>query len=405
NPAEAREVAWRGATYVLQNHTWDGNAQAVISWIPGRGEATGGGSIPDPEDCLPVASPLRRTPILDDKLRQRLYRATRPDLAGPLLARHLRPAWKKEFEPAPAVTNITVLKYKPGRRCVLAYQLPGRSRNGQPAASRPVIGKVFRDERGERLLALQEFLWRDGFGPQAADKIYVPRPLAYVPEMRMLVQEQAAGATLNQLVEDPGLPKLVRRSAEGLAKLHNTPAPAPAGFPLDAYTLASERVNLDRFTADLATMRPADAAAVARLRDALQAWATQLPDPPALTPVHRDFYYSQVLFDEARLTLIDFDLLALGDPALDVANFTAHLYFLGLDRLGHLDALAKEAELFQAVYGRYRPLDATFTQRLHFYQTATFFRLLNVVAPRPGLAQHFETLYTHTAGLINLLES
>ncbi|MEW5989150.1 MAG: glycosyltransferase family 4 protein, partial [Chloroflexota bacterium] len=51
NPAEAREVAWRGATYVLQNHTWDGNAQAVISWIPGRGEATGGGSIHDPDYC------------------------------------------------------------------------------------------------------------------------------------------------------------------------------------------------------------------------------------------------------------------------------------------------------------------------------------------------------------------
>lgn len=29
------------------------------------------------------------------------------------------------------------------------------------------------------------------------------------------------------------------------------------------------------------------------------------------------------------LTLIDFDLLALGDPAIDVANFTAHLLFLG----------------------------------------------------------------------------
>ena len=116
--------------------------------------------------------------------------------------------------------------------------------------------------------------------------------------------------------------------------------------------------------------------------------------PPAsdLTPVHRDFYYSQVLIDGPRLTLIDFDLLALGDPAIDVANFTAHLLFLGLDKLDDLHALAADAQSFVDAYAHRMRVDDAFDRRRVFYQAATFFRLLNVATSRPGLAKHFETL-------------
>ena len=76
----------------------------------------------------------------------------------------------------------------------------------------------------------------------------------------------------------------------------------------------------------------------------------RLPGLPARTPIHRDFYYSQVLFNQEQLTLIDFDLLALGDPAIDVANFMAHLHFLGMDKLEGFCALAEEAELFLQEY-------------------------------------------------------
>lgn len=417
-PDHAREIAWNGAVSVLERYTWQGNARTVISWI----EALTGGPEPSPahdqEDPMvphfvvhdpgpgPVAGapPL---PILDPKLRQRLYRATRPDLAGPLLARRLPAFSKKGQERFLTLQDIQVLKYKPGRRCVLAYALIGQTRRGGVQTQHQVIGKVYRDERGERLFRLQQALWHDGFGPHAPDRIHVPRPLAYIPEMRMLVQERAAGATLNTLVTAPAIRALVCRSAEGLAKLHNLPAlfrtedggwqtEESSVLHLPSYLLADELANLDRFTNELAQVRPHSAAAVSTLRDALRAWSQRLPPPEAVTPIHRDFYYSQVLFDGPRLVLIDFDLFALGDPAIDVANFIAHLHFLGLDRLGDLDALAAEASAFMEAYARYRPVDAAFLRRVAFYRAATFFRLLHVVAPRPGLAQHFDTLYQRT---------
>ncbi len=448
HPDHAREIAWKGAVSVLKQYTWQGNARTVISWIEAHSERSEEPichSERSEEQCHSERSeePVRNQeapvvphfavhdphpgnraeapplPILDPKLRQRLYRATRPDLAGPLMARRLPAFSKKGPQQLLSVQDIQVLKYKPGRRCVLAYELIGQTRREGMHTQVQVIGKVYRDERGQRLFRLQQALWNDGFGPHAPDRIHVPRPLAYIPEMRMFVQERVAGATLNALVTAPGLRARIHRSAEGLAKLHNLPTgtllsptregagedappftlgytPHPTGETFGFYLLADELANLDRFTNELAQVRPQSAAAVSEVVEALRAWARRLPALEAITPIHRDFYYSQVLFEGPRLVLIDFDLFALGDPAIDVANFIAHLHFLGLDRLGDLDALAAEAPVFMEAYRRYRPVDAAFWQRVAFYKAATFFRLLNVVAPRPGLAQHFDALYRRT---------
>ncbi len=413
HPDHAREVAWQGATYMLENHTWEGNARAVVGWIEQmRSDESRQGWDSCGMRNQSVGRPpcqvrrLEALPVLDSKLRQRLYRATRPDLAGPLLARRLPAFWKKGPEEFVEVGDIEVLKYKPGRRCVLGYELRGRvKRDGRPSRHW-VIGKVYRDERGLRLFQLQQRMWADGFGPDAPDRIHVPRPLAYIPEMRMLAQVRAAGATLNDLIGEGNVGRLVERSARGLAKLHGAsafrsaksgePATRPAAGLLETYLLQDELENLDLFTEEILETRPDSQPAIAPLRDALQAWGRRLPRLETPAPVHRDFYYSQVLFDGPRVTLIDFDLLALGDPAVDVANFAAHLYFLGLDRLGRLDALAGEADSFVEAYGLQRDLDDSFLQRLAFYQAATFFRLMKVVAPRPALARHFEPLRRET---------
>ena len=394
DPAHARQVAWQGAAHVLQNHTWDKNARTVIGWIR-------------PQPTQPKAEPVTwpppvSLPILDHKLRQRLYRATRPDLAAPLLARRLPAFRRKGPYRLGAVADIKVLKYKPGRRCVLAYTLDGRTRKDRRPIRHILIGKLFRDERGRRLHRLQHYLWQNEFGPQADDDIHVPRSLAYVPEMRMQVQEQAPGATINELVARTGIDMAVRRAAAGLAKLHNMTIATPPHngdepFSMRTYLLDDERQSLARFREQLTQIRPGDVARIDNLYAILRNWADRLPPMNAPSPVHRDFYYSQVLIDGRRLTLIDFDLFALGDPAIDVANFVAHLHFLGLDRLNCLGALTQETFLFLDSYTCYRPVDDAFWQRFDFYRAATFFRLMNVVASRPGLSHHFETLFRSTS--------
>ena len=384
NPAEARQMAWNGATLALQNYTWAQTAAYLLRWLGAK----------LPETTAPAL------PILDPKLRRRLYRATRADLVAPLLPRGLPNFSKRGDSRLEGIQQIEVLKYKPGRRCVLAYTLLGRQRRTGQLFEQRVIGKAFRDERGIRLFRLQELLWRNGFGPDAADGISVPQPLAYVPKLRLLVQASAPGKTLNALSRHGSIRQQVARSAEGLARLHATQAFAAEKGLLKPYTLADELRGLENYTAQLAQLRPADLPVVRELQAALQLWAQQLPETETITPVHRDFYHSQVLLDGLRLHLIDFDLLALGDPALDVANFMAHLAFLGLEQFDDLRYFVREMDDFINAYTNVGAVDGTFAERVAFYQAATFFRLLSVIAPRPSISHLFEPLLAHTQAAV-----
>jgi len=396
DPARARELAWQGAAEVLQRYTWDGNARQVLGWIQ-AGESSQGAAaaaLAAASAPEPAAESGPTLPLIDPKLRQRLYRATRPDLAAPFLSEVLVDDGVMDRLDLLSVDAIDVLKYKPGRRCVLAYGLQLRDGRTDAGSTGRVIGKVFRDDRGGRLHALQQALWQDGFGPCAGDQVFVPRSLGYVPEMRMQVQECAPGVTLNELATTGPLLEPVTRCAQALAKLHHAPPPASCGHgvTLQPYRLDDETGRLDAYTSTILAWRQDQAGRVLALRSALARWADGLPAPQALTMVHRDFYYSQVLFHRSQLTLIDFDLLSLGDPAIDVANFTAHLAFLGLDKLAGMDALVAESEQFMATYARHAAVDSAFLRRWAWYEAATFFRLLNVVAPRPGLAHTFDPL-------------
>lgn len=374
DPERRRDVGWRGAEYVLQHHTWAQNAAAIAHLL----------------DPLPAAAP-KPWPIFDTKLRDKLYRATRPDLAATHLAAAL-PELGIE-----SVADMTLFKYKPRRRAVLGYRLNGRSPHTHLPASHELFGKVFRDDRGKRLFALQDALWHNGFGPHAPDHIHVPRVLAYIPKMQMLVQEKAAGQTLNELIATTSLTPFMPAAAAGLAKLHASRLPTLAGpFALKPYTLADEVAALRPYGATVVAERPFTRSIMAELRQQLEAWAGELGEAETAVAIHRDFYYSQLLFDGLRLTLIDFDLLALGDPALDVANFVAHLHFMGLDVLGDFHTLTKDAELFKESYSWYAPVNKPFWGRVAFYEAATYFRLLNVIAPRPGLAHLFAEMLTRT---------
>ena len=393
DPAYARQIAWQGAMSVLSEFTWDRNAERVLALMKDKPANPAGDLAPE-------------LPILDHKLRQRLYRATRPDLALPFLARALREHDKPRFKhfPQSAVESIAILKYKPGRRCVLAYNLsPPDQVNGAPEPQQ-IIGKVFRDERGRRLHALQENLWTHGFGPEAQDDIHVPESLGFIAKMRMQLQEHAPGTTLNDLLLLEDITPLMPRAAQALKKLHRWPGPVSAGgdklLRMRSYLLSDEVQNLGRFRANLQHTRPQSGNQVDSLYEQLLSWAGRLPTSHPVRPIHRDFYYSQLLFDGDKVTIIDFDLFSMGDPALDAANFHAHLYFLGLDILSDARALTEAASLFLNSYTGSENGDAAFYDRFAFYDAATIFRLLNVVAPRPGLAHLFDELYEHALTLV-----
>jgi Ser/Thr protein kinase RdoA (MazF antagonist) len=90
-------------------------------------------------------------------------------------------------------------------------------------------------------------------------------------------------------------------------------------------------------------------------------------------PVHRDFYYDQVLADGSALALLDLDDAAMSEPAVDVSNFLAHLRLLALEEPLCADTVAVAADAFRERARRLDPDLDPFLLRL--LEAATLLRL------------------------------
>ena len=119
-------------------------------------------------------------------------------------------------------------------------------------------------------------------------------------------------------------------------------------------------------------------------------------------PVHRDFHPGQILVDGDRLWLLDFDLFSLGDPAVDVGNFLAHITELSLRHFGderHLASVEQEfVNSYVALAGEeVRPrlaVYAALTMARHVFISTQFpdrraftERILNLAEERVGEAK------------------
>ena len=374
----ARALAWQGAVRILEHHTWRGNAQTVLTKVGLMAQ-------PDHRPAMP---------LLDNNLRQRLYRATDPELVAGFFKAKL-----PQFGPAGSqrlkqVREIDILKYKPERRCVIGYKLAGRDKTTGARTYTDLIGKVFKDERGRRLHAWQQKLTANGFGPDSDDGIFIPESLAFVRAMRMQVQARAAGHTIDELTPRENTLNYMPRIGRALAKLHQSlPVMLAGGVRRPKqYGLAQELAGLAEIRDSLAQLRPDQADTTTAIHESLLRLTVDLEATPQVALLHRDFYYSQVLLWGNSVTLIDIDLLAQGDPAIDVANFSAHMYYLGLEQRQEFGAFAREAKRFQAAYAAFMPVERDFWQRVRFYELTTWFRLLRVVAARQDKAYLFDLL-------------
>ena len=91
------------------------------------------------------------------------------------------------------------------------------------------------------------------------------------------------------------------------------------------------------------------------------------------TMIHRDCYDAQVLWDGARAWIVDFDQLSVGDPALDLGHFVAHLASFAYRVTGRPDSLATQAQIPIETYQAWNPI--LIESRLPFYKACTFMKL------------------------------
>ena len=230
------------------------------------------------------------------------------------------------------IRAIRVLRHKPGRRCLIAYDLEGR-RPDASARPQTVLGKARAKGLDRSQVPLLEAMRAAGFDGRD-DGIAVPEPIGMVPEFQMWLQRQEPGVPATRLLAGPGGVALARRIAEAAHKLHRE-GPAPSR----RHTMADELGILHDRLRRVARSEPKWASRLERLLAACQRLGSSVEERPTCG-IHRDFYPDQVLVDGTRLCLLDFDLYCEGNPALDIGNFLGHLTEQSLRSGGDADGLA-----------------------------------------------------------------
>ncbi len=305
---------------------------------------------------------LNLTQFEDDPSFRFAVGAFEPTIIAPHLSELLGPGKLRRAE---------LLRYKPGRRALIGYTLV------QSEGVVRVLGKVRAKGTDVKTDALQTSLWRSGFDSNSTDGVSVAEPLGTLEPFRMTLQLRVPGINLETLLRPEAVP-LMMRVAEAAHKLHRSTAPLQR-----SHTAYDELEILQRQLSAVLSAQPGYAARLERVLAACKVLLESLPDVHPVT-LHRDFYPEQLLLDGERLYLLDLDLCAYGDPALDIGNFVAHLREYALRVLGNAAALST---LESTLTEHYCTLAGVSPQRINTYATLSLTRHIAISQRLPERRQ------------------
>ena len=178
------------------------------------------------------------------------------------------------------------------------------------------------------------------------------------------------GRTLHDLLATSEAVEACRAAGRALAAVHRSAVPSG----LSRYGDADERATVRRWQ-QLAQAHGLAPAFPVPPTDDVHGGACDEQD---LALIHRDFHDKQVVVDDhGEVGVLDFDLMAVGAPMLDLANFLVHLDLRALQGL-----VADASPLRTAMLEGYQPTDTQLRQ-LSRREQATWERLAAVYAFRP----------------------
>jgi aminoglycoside phosphotransferase (APT) family kinase protein len=217
---------------------------------------------------------------------------------------------------------------------------------------------------------------RAGFGPEQTFSI--PQPVAYLPRLRLLLQEKVAGTRAKLIFVNGGdtdRADAAARAARWLAKFH---ADAPRAGHSTALTELLEPV--ERWSLRIAGLGEPFVSPARRLARRL-AETAPLSRTTCVCAGHGSFSCHQIILGDGRTVTFDWDSYDVADPCRDVARFVVGLQRLAVKYHGFVSALDAAAEVFLTTYRARCPYDIT--TNLAWYRALTCLRLAKYEANRP----------------------
>jgi aminoglycoside phosphotransferase (APT) family kinase protein len=244
------------------------------------------------------------------------------------------------------VQGVRVLKHHVGQRCTVEISL--RTENG----CHSLIGKIYSRGRPDVFEAMEK-IRQAGFGPQ--DEFSIPRPVAYLPSLWLLVQEKVEGPIAKEIFktgDERSRAAGAERCALWLARFHAVGPKVGPVFHVDRWLKsARERARW------LGSFGERCAAKARRLLDWLEEAGAVLC-PVEMRAGHGSYSPAQLILAKGRTVTFDWDGYDVADPARDVARFLTALRRLALGRLRSIRALDGAADVFLKTYRAVGPREA-----------------------------------------------
>lgn len=240
--------------------------------------------------------------------------------------------------------EVVLLRHKPGRRALLRYRL------AQPEGQKKdVLGKFSAKGPDTRTAKLHGALRAAGLDGTQPHRVGIPQARGSLPDLHMWFQDLVPGRPVAEFLIPGAATTPARQAGAALAHLHATP---PATERI--WTMTEEVKVLERALSSARARLPNHAMTLGTISDGLRQAALSLGPAPTVG-LHRDYYQDQILIDGSRSWIIDLDLYARGDAAIDIGNFLAHLDELGLRIHGDASVLDAHSKAFLAGYHDIRP--------------------------------------------------
>lgn len=263
-----------------------------------------------------------------DGVRHRLFTDDR-QLAGLPTALDVT-ALTTQFAQLPATLGqldaVVPVRYKPGSRCTLRYQM--HTDRGQTNC----FGKLLAQDGAELAQAVDDLYRASQATP---DLPAIAQPLAYWPELQMLVQAAVQGQELHDLAFDSHYEletrvNWLRAAGRAIAALHLS-AIDIAG---PQQTLVGDLIALDEYQPALRQLNPQLAGRFNETVSVMEKRARRRHElPPVLS--HGALRTDQFMIEDDHLVLIDLDSLCWSSPARDLGNFLAYLTWKALRQPQH----------------------------------------------------------------------
>jgi hypothetical protein len=260
--------------------------------------------------------------------------------------------------------DVKTVRYRVGMRATLRLTVRARDAATGRAEERRFYARVYpKEEEGAEAYRVLRML---GDKASTGSLVFtVARPIAYLSDLRILLQEKVPGVRLLVILrqgEEEAIPA-VRKAARAAAALHLLDVDSA-----QQHSLREKATNLEEAGDLLRSARPALSQ---RIKEVIGAIVGSLEEvPPA--PTHGDLKPGHIYIDGNHITLLDFDNFAGADPILDIANFLASLTLSPLRSGLPLDPSRRIGQVFVEEYFSHAPQN--WRKRLPLHYAGTMLR-------------------------------